>query len=619
MNRARTQRAVAGAAVGFVGVVVLWSIVASAFSSDRGIDFTDEGLYLLAADPPSNTTAWVTPFGWSTAPLFRLVRHDIASFRTLGVVLAVLAGGALGWVIGTSLTTDNATPTTRNLWCRSAVATVGAMGAPFFASSLLRTPGYNWVSLVGLVVGATGAILAIRLPRDRVGLRRLWRAHLAAALLAFGTCFAVPSKPTSAPLLLVAAALRISLQLGRRRTIEFAALVGIWGLAIVVFAVLAGFWPVEFWVTLWRSTRFPPLHPNQTIAGALKDVLRTPKVAWQQLSLLRTATKLLVLGATIAAIAINRRRRVHPLIRCLPLILVVTAAVGTELASPGLGGPNAPERFAWTGTANAAVLLLAAAALHLLANWRLTGRADRRHALSIAAFTIVLAMTFAFGSAMGIYHQMGLAVSLLWLAAAAVVAAIAHGPIRPIALGVVAVASILMVAGNTVDSRHHPYRNVDVAEQTTAVTVGPHGATLLVDADTASFLDRLQSSAMTAGFCHGTPLIGMAWSWSSTVPYVLGAKVPDELLLTLFGYEDAPAVLDFTIPFLHGAEWHNAWVLTTDSSTLEPQQTVELRSALDRLPGAVGRTFPTDYTLEMDIDGTQLWRPVDVARGCRTA
>jgi hypothetical protein len=110
----------------------------------------------------------------------------------------------------------------------------------------------------------------------------------------------------------------------------------------------------------------------------------------------------------------------------------------------------------------------------------------------------------------------------------------------------------------------------------------------------------------------------MAWSWSSTVPYMIGAKVPDELLLTLFGYPNAPKVLDVTMPFVRGPQWRDAWVLTTDPATIETSQAAELRAALDRLPAAIGRHFPADYRLVMDVDGTQLWRPATIPGGtCR--
>jgi hypothetical protein len=46
---------------------------------------------------------------------------------------------------------------------RWGLALVGALGAPLLTSSFLRTPGYNWVNLVGLLIATSGAVLAVML------------------------------------------------------------------------------------------------------------------------------------------------------------------------------------------------------------------------------------------------------------------------------------------------------------------------------------------------------------------------------------------------------------------------------------------------------------------------
>ena len=74
-----------------------------------------------------------------------------------------------------------------------------------------------------------------------------------------------------------------------------------------------------------------------------------------------------------------------------------------------------------------------------------------------------------------------------------------------------------------VDSRHHPFDVGDIAEQTTPIRFGAHDDELLVDAATASFLDRLQRSADDAGFCTGTPADRHGVGWTSTTAFALGA------------------------------------------------------------------------------------------------
>jgi hypothetical protein len=79
------------------GIMGLWFGLAFILATDRGLDLTDEGLYLLAADPPVAAANYGFPFGWHTGLLFRLVGYDISAFRTLGALVLVLAGGWLGW------------------------------------------------------------------------------------------------------------------------------------------------------------------------------------------------------------------------------------------------------------------------------------------------------------------------------------------------------------------------------------------------------------------------------------------------------------------------------------------------------------------------------------------
>jgi hypothetical protein len=112
--------------------------------------------------------------------------------------------------------------------------------------------------------------------------------------------------------------------------------------------------------------------------------------------------------------------------------------------------------------------------------------------------------------------------------------------------------------------------------------------------------------------------LGLKWDWSATEPFVLGARVPDSLMLTIFGYPDPLSLLPVTMAGLDRNEWHDAWVMTTDPSTLPPADAALLRTALDRLPHHVGRTFPDDYVREVTVAGTELWRPADVdAAQCR--
>ena len=93
---------------------------------------------------------------------------------------------------------------------------MGAFGAPLLTGGFLRTPGYNWVNLVGLMLACTGAVLAVMLPRDDRSFWRSCRAHTAAARARAGMWFTVPAKPSSAPLFVLVALAFVAPRLRRR-------------------------------------------------------------------------------------------------------------------------------------------------------------------------------------------------------------------------------------------------------------------------------------------------------------------------------------------------------------------------------------------------------------------
>lgn len=600
---------VRAAAIGLSCLVALWWLVAWVFSSDRGLGFRDEGLYLLAADPPSPTARWVTPFGWHTAPFFSMVGHDVADLRTFAVCLLVVVGALFGWTVGRRVT--DSTDGTSGRAVRWGLTAVGAFGAPLLTSGLLRTPGYNWVNLIGLLLAATGAVLATMVS-DQGSWWRSPRAHVAAGVLSLGVWFTVPAKPSSAPLFLVVAALFVVPVL-RRRAWTFAALTAVWGLGWTALGIVAGWWPTDFLSVLERSARFPPLDRNQTIPGAFMDVLRTPKVAWKDLALLRPAAIALMVVAAIVAVVAHRRTHPGRVLRTAPLVLATVAAVGTAVPWPLLGLPNPPVRFDWYGTTNAGVLLFIGALLHLVANWRTTDRTLLTRGASIAALCVAAVFIFGFGSAMSIYHQAALAASLMWCASAALVATVGEPRLRVFTVAVSAAASLVLLVSNVVDSRHHPFDVSSMAAQTEATQFGAHEGQLLLDDDRARYVRELQQMADDGGFCTADPLIGMVWDWTATESFVLGATVPEHFILTIFGYPDAASVLDVTMDDLAGPQWHDAWLMTTEAATLEPADAAELRAAQDRLPAAIDRTFPDEYTMVGDVSGTQLWRPTDRA------
>ncbi len=154
-----------------VAAVVASAVLLVAFGrvvldGNRGIDLTDEGMYLWSADPPAPTDLFHAPFGRYTGMLYRLAGWDIARFRALGVVL--LVGAAL--LLGRScvLAAGRWRRTTPSVAAQIIGAAVVAAGATTGYTLYLLTPNYNWINLFGLLLAAAGGIeMAVPSPSRR--------------------------------------------------------------------------------------------------------------------------------------------------------------------------------------------------------------------------------------------------------------------------------------------------------------------------------------------------------------------------------------------------------------------------------------------------------------------
>jgi hypothetical protein len=132
----------------------------------------------------------------------------------------------------------------------------------------------------------------------------------------------------------------------------------------------------------------------------------------------------------------------------------------------------------------------------------------------------------------------------------------------------------------------------------------------------------LKKQAIQNGWVPGTPLLGVVWDWSSTVPYFLGARVPDCLMLTLFRYPGSVAVGKYNIKnSLGDFPSEKAWILTNvpgrdpglyslQPAPLNEKSQAEVNEVLAEAARAGGREFPRDYQLAAETIDYQLWRPL---------
>jgi len=230
---------------------------------------------------------------------------------------------------------------------------------------------------------------------------------------------------------------------------------------------------------------------------------------------------------------------------------------------------------------------------------------------SLLLFQIALAFVYGFGSTAGVYGKAADVSVLFAIAALTAATGISRSRLRIVAVGTIALFTSLSVLTSLTNARQMPYRQPPIDTQTEVIQVGSRGGDIMVDPDLHGLLQSLRSQADEAGWVEGTPLVGVAWRWSSTVPYALGAVVPESLMLTLFGYESAQSVAEYNLEArFQEFPWEEAWLFTTDNTEVDVSVRADVRGVLEALEEGTGRPFPSGYTCVARAGKALIWKPV---------
>lgn len=276
------------------GAALLFASIALA--ADRGLDLTDEGFHLLAAQQADLTSSYLSipPFHWHTRPLLLLVGNDLAAFRTSGAAILLSFSALVG---------ASAARTGRLLRLEGLESEEGASSSQwlcvlemvigglisflaaflFFGGLILRSPSYYWVNVVGALIGllgilrATEARLSSPTRYSNQGASPL-RSNAAfsvepqgSALVGFGAFFAFPGNPvTSVGIFVVFFATLWALPRNKfpwRNLLQAST----WALGLVGIAVGTGFWSASLPQMLLRALRKPGIESISTSQGLLES------------------------------------------------------------------------------------------------------------------------------------------------------------------------------------------------------------------------------------------------------------------------------------------------------------------------------------------------------------
>lgn len=157
----------------------------------------------------------------------------------------------------------------------------------------------------------------------------------------------------------------------------------------------------------------------------------------------------------------------------------------------------------------------------------------------------MLTLVFGFGSDNGIYGQAALAGGLILSAAASVALAAKERRDATVALLAVMLATVLFVGAGLVGGWRFPQRQAPPEQTINTEVGGPGGDAAIGSEYCADKVGWASSAGDSNGLACGNAARGCVVHRNPGVAYALGARVPDSLLLTIFGYGAAHDITDF--------------------------------------------------------------------------
>jgi len=624
----------------FVLIYVSWQTVSRIIFSSRGLDLSDEGLYLLAASNSDLEKSLGSPWGWHVRPLYLLAGENIANFRTLGGVIILLLAAILGSQLAI---TKCAGCSIKDGFCTSkfmkfSFIASSILSALYFYSGMLRTPSYNWVAVVGLYAVSIGFVKVLRFG----SVDGMEFTKTAIAWMSFGLFFMIPGRPAAALFLLCLIFVLFFFNFGIFKSFKLTLSVIACISALIGTAILLKLWdrnPVE---VFGNGFKMPAFFREQTPIGAIEYFLRVPSIFFETLmdnsgrtkSLLWTS---IVIGM-VAAWFLKYSER-------LLLLSFFVWTLGSLSASniPILIGPNSPTYLGWASASitESSLLFLVGTLLffnrsrYLEKNLSLRARRST-HAKSKSSefktkrkteefargygptsslritFLLLAPFTIGLGAAAGPFRMAGLVSGFFVLASICLVQRY-HSRTskltRTTLLLVILVFVTTSSAWSVTSGKNNPW-GTSFKGSVRSIEVGNSQGKLDIPEETAQILTVLKESAIQNGWTKDTPIIDLSWPWNPGIIFALQGGIPSSII---FGTTSDT--------FSEQAHLHNlkldanrlfikdAWILLSTSEVIPESFRTRHSNIVRDAELVLAKKIERDFISVVNINGLTLLKP----------
>lgn len=595
-----------------LGLVATAVIAQFALFPNRGLDLTDEGLYLAALyGPPTHT--WGFPFSWHLHPISNLVGENISDLRFVFSWIALLVFYLFGFSMGVFLQkrfSGHAVFSLRNspfLFAFTAVI----FGLTFFDLMLNRLPSYNWVNIVGLLIAISALFLLFARKTQLAGLdSQLIRVSLL-LMVSFSAFYSLPGKPSSILFIAVALAVGSFMFYGLRRALQDFLIFLLFCLLIGALFIYGGIWPSNFVEVLGPAFSLVDLNPGRSAISSLVFELTYITVIYEEASLVSAfafpalAFSYLFL---LALIGFGNKKIILATFAAATLVqILVTGPLRSVLFDYGLLEAGVPNSLtAWIYFSMVTVLIV-----RLFINNEYDVRENWKVVLFLFFIFAGGIFSYGFGSTMGVFGKTSDGAALLFLGTVAILSFLAVDRFGKTLTAITATGLVMASLFSLGASILEPYRGQSTLAQTEKITL-ERGGEILLDAQRKEEVERFSEMVSEIQASGDETVIPLTWRWASTLPVVSGLPSFPTLMPTIFGYEGSLGVLEKTL----GRSWElgfggegDYYLITDQLANLEADQVDVVKQAIGLTVRSIEENLGKDSNIELiDFAPYSIWK-----------
>ena len=526
-----------------------------------GIDFTDEGFYLVWMSNPFRYSVSLTQFGFIYHPLYRLLDGNIAALRQANILITFF----LAWVLSSVfLKTIYGRECLENA-ARYVISGTIATASLVFLSLWIPTPSYNSLTLQALLVTAIGLLLTDSWVSS-------W-SIVGSVLMGLGGGLAFMAKPTTA----AALALCSSVYLLAAGKFNLRLLGIMLSMALGFVTITALF--IDGSIMAFINRLHGGLETLRTLRGTDSAV---PAL---RLDLeLGDRAKYILAGSTaiIFCTAYFSQSKVRAICRGAALLSIAFAIASLAIVLE-------VSRKTMDAGYFQALLLCAipfAAVLVGFALYRFKGLAEiARHEWALMISFLLFPFLYTLGTSNNYWLMSGNA-GIFWVLAGLVllrpVASNRHFPAMLLSLGLAAqLVTVALVHAGIEEPYRQPHA---LRDDHYRLDIGKPGSTLILPDEFGKYVTDAVQSSQEAGFKEGTPMIDLTGQ-SPGVLYALGAHSIGTPWI-IGGYSGSDGCAIEALKMGSCEELATAWLLT------EPEGPLRISA---EILSSIGATLATDF------------------------